>query len=74
VCNNSNSSEEIITVRCVKCNRILTDPKSIAKKIGPVCERKEEAKATALYMSPKDIRAKEAVLISFWDPSNREVQ
>ena len=34
--------------RCSKCNRILTDPKSIAEGIGPICIKKVQAKNHAL--------------------------
>lgn len=30
------------SINCRRCGRKLTDPESIAKGIGPVCEGKEE--------------------------------
>lgn len=31
------------SARCARCGRILTDPRSIADGVGPICKRKERA-------------------------------
>lgn len=31
------------SARCARCGRILTDPRSIADGIGPICKRKIQA-------------------------------
>jgi uncharacterized protein DUF6011 len=39
-------------VRCIRCNRWLTDPESIARKLGPLCAQEIDA-ANAEYHAQK---------------------
>ena len=41
-------------MKCSRCNRVLTDPVSIQRRIGPVCLRKERGAVLYLQSQPSE--------------------
>lgn len=51
------------TAKCKRCGRTLTDPKSVAAKLGPVCAKKRaaEQRAAAVIASHKPATVDKAI-------------
>lgn len=51
------------TAQCKRCGRTLTDPKSVAAKLGPVCAKKRaaEARAAAVIAKHQPVQVDKAI-------------
>lgn len=51
------------TAKCKRCGRTLTDPKSVAAKLGPVCAKKRaaEQRASAVIARHQPVQVDKAI-------------